>query len=70
MKNRQPTFIDILYPRSYPDHPKRVEATRIIVQPECDLFEQSETSYGHRNRIDSSSAQSRSRQASIRGNAG
>jgi len=67
MKNRQPTFIDILYPRSYPNNPKRVDATRIIVQPECDLFEQSEASFGHRKPAESPSAQMHSRQASIRG---
>lgn len=43
MMSRQPTFTEILFPPSFPSHPKRVEATRTIIQPDQDLFELGET---------------------------
>ena len=67
MKYRQPTFIEILYPRSYPNNPKRVDATRTIMQPECDLFEQFAASSANRDPGENSSAQVHPHRSSITG---
>lgn len=35
----QPTLLEILQPRHFQNHPKREEATRMIVYPQVDRFE-------------------------------
>lgn len=40
--NRKLTLIEVLQPRSFRDTPERLKATRTIMQPEVDAFEQRE----------------------------
>ena len=42
MNARQPSLIEVLYPRSFPSDPRRTKATRTVLQPEIDRFEQAE----------------------------
>jgi hypothetical protein len=48
MNAQQPSLLDILHPRCFPQHPKRSQVTRTIQQPEIDLFEQVEAAQAGR----------------------
>ena len=59
MTTKNPSLIEILYPHRFPSHPKREEATRTILQPEIDRFEQAESLAAAAYRIDGAMAQTR-----------
>jgi hypothetical protein len=42
MNTRQPTLIEVLFPRCFPTNPVRTKVTRTILQPEIDQFEKAE----------------------------
>lgn len=42
MNEYRPTLMEILQPRHFQGNPKRAEATRTVLQPEIDKFEQFE----------------------------
>jgi hypothetical protein len=46
MNSRQPSMIEVLQPHRFPNHPKRAEATRTIVQPDIDRYEAAEAAAG------------------------
>ena len=65
MNSRLPSLSEVLYPRCFPSNPKRAEATRTILQPEIDRFEQEEAASTLGYRLQTSLAQSRSSPAHV-----
>lgn len=51
MNAQQPSLLDILHPRCFPQHPKRSQVTRTIQQPEIDLIEQAEVAQTGRRAV-------------------
>ena len=41
--SKRSLFMEVLYPRAFPNNPRRAQVTRTIQQPEIDKFEQAET---------------------------
>ena len=65
MNTRRATLLEVLYPRCFTSNPKRAEATKTIIQPDTDAFEQAEAALLEGCQSESSAAQNASSRACV-----